>query len=313
MLPVLLAPLSALYGLANQINRSRQTTTKCEVPVICIGNVVAGGAGKTPVAIAVAQFLIKAGFNVHFLSRGYGGEISGPERVVQDVHTAKLVGDEPLLLATVAPTWVSKNRPKGAEAAVAAGADVIVMDDGLQNRSLAKSFSILVIDGQFGVGNGRLMPAGPLREKLQDAFAKSNAVVVVEPGTDDFSESVLPVFKAKIVPHALQGELVGERVIAFAGIGRPTKFFNSLKQAGAEIVEAIEFPDHYQFKQNDIMRLVEKAALPGAALVTTRKDYVRLPVDARLMTTVFDIDLVFENPSDLQRLLLKTLGSRENA
>lgn len=310
---MLLAPFSVLYKLANHLNRSRQTPVECAVPVICIGNVVAGGAGKTPVAIAIAQFLIKAGFNVHFLSRGYGGELMGPERVVLDVHTAKQVGDEPLLLATVAPTWISKNRAKGAQAAVAAGADVIVMDDGLQNKSLTKNFSILVIDGQFGVGNGHIMPAGPLREALQSALAKSNAVVVVEPGSEIFSESSLPVFKAKIIPHALQKELVGEKVIAFAGIGRPDKFFNSLRQAGAEIVEAIDFPDHYQFKQNDIMRLVEKAALHGAALVTTRKDYVRLPADARLMTTVFDIDLVFENSSDLQRLLLKTLGSREHA
>ncbi len=315
VMPTLLAPISALYRFLDQANRARQQITKVDIPVICVGNVVAGGAGKTPVAIAVAQILLRAGVKVHFLSRGYGGDITGPERVVLDVHTAKQVGDEPLLLASVAPTWISKDRVKGAQAAVAANAEVIVMDDGLQNRSLEKTLSILVIDGTYALGNGRVIPAGPLREPLGVALERSQAVVVVSAGkaVEELDFANTPIFNAKIVPHALQSELVGEKVIAFAGIGRPEKFFKSLEEARADVVEKVEFSDHYNYTQKDIMQLVERATLQGAALVTTRKDYVRLPADARMMTTVFDIDLIFENPHAIKQLVLSSLGSRENA
>ncbi len=315
ILPFLLSPLSALYSLADRINRKTTTTYNVDVPVICIGNVVAGGAGKTPVAIAVARFLIQQGWVVHFLSRGYGGSQKGPVRVVQDVHQASEVGDEPLLLAAVAPTWVSKDRHTGALAAIEGGADIIIMDDGFQNTSLYKDLSFLVIDAGFGLGNRRILPAGPLREPVDAALARSDAVIVIgeHPGFAFLKGLSIPVYGAKIVPHALQKELVGEKVIAFAGIGRPEKFFQSLVDAGAEVIEALEFPDHYTFSQDDIMRLVEKAALHNAALVTTRKDYVRLSDDARMMTTVFDIDLVFEKPKGLQTLLIEKLGSRQHA
>jgi len=314
-MPRVLAPLSAVYQAVNWLNRSQTKTESVSVPVICIGNVVAGGAGKTPVAIAIAQFLQSLGWTPHFLSRGYGGSTEGPERVVLDVHDAGLVGDEPLLLAGVAPTWISKDRLAGARSAIAAGANVIIMDDGLQNLSIEKTISVLVIDGDFGVGNGRIIPAGPLRETPAQAVRKSDAIVLV--GDDavqlNFLTDDVPVFRARIVPHALQSELVGEKVVAFAGIGRPGKFFKSLEQAGADIVAAVEFADHHPYSQNDIMKLVEKAALNNAALVTTRKDYVRLPVDAKMMTTVFDIDLLFEKPKALQNLLINSLGSREHA
>lgn len=315
ILPHVLAPLSAVYQAANWLNRSQTKTGSVSAPVICIGNVVAGGAGKTPVAIAIAQFLQQSGWTPHFLSRGYGGSIEGPERVVLDVHDAGMVGDEPLLLAGVAPTWISKDRLAGAKAAIASGANVIVMDDGLQNLSIAKTLSVLVIDGGFGIGNGRIMPAGPLRETPSQALRKSDAIVIVGDEADylNFATEGVPVFRARIVPHALQSELVGEKVVAFAGIGRPGKFFKSLEQAGADIVAAVEFADHHSFSQNDIMELVEKAALNNAALVTTRKDYVRLPIDAKMMTTVFDIDLLFEKPKALQNLLTNSLGSREHA
>ncbi len=317
ILPHVLAPLSAVYQAANWLNRSQTKTEAVSVPVICIGNVVAGGAGKTPVAIAIAQFLQKSGWTPHFLSRGYGGSLEGPERVVLDVHDASKVGDEPLLLAGVAPTWISKDRLAGANAAIAAGANVVVMDDGLQNLSIEKTLSVLVIDGDFGIGNGRLIPAGPLRETPAQAVKKSDAIVIVgEKDTGDqlhFMTEDVPVFRARIVPHALQSELVGEKVVAFAGIGRPGKFFKSLELAGADIVAAIEFADHHPFSRNDIMQLVEKAALHNAALVTTRKDYVRLPIDAKMMTTVFDIDLLFEKPKALQNLLINSLGSRQHA
>lgn len=315
ILPILLSPLSLVYGFFDRLNRRSKTTVTLPIPIICIGNAVAGGAGKTPVAISIAQFLISEGWNVHFLSRGYGGQNVGPVRVVPDVHTSREVGDEPLLLATVSPTWVSQDRVAGGEAAVKAGAEIIIMDDGFQNTTVYQDLAFLVIDGGFGIGNGRIIPAGPLREPIEKAIERANAVIIVGDGEDiNFLQDYkVPKYRAKIVPHALQMELVGGKVVAFAGIGRPKKFFDSLRDAGADIVEAIDFPDHHVFSQDDIMKLVEKAAQQDAALVTTRKDYVRLSDDARMMMTVFDIDLVFEKPQSLQNLLIKKLGTRQHA
>jgi len=315
ILPAILSPLSVIYETVDQLKRMRKTRASVSIPVICVGNVVAGGAGKTPVAMAIGQFLLNAGWKVHFLSRGYGGNLAGPIRVVLDVHKTSDVGDEPLLLATIAPTWVAKDRVAGAQAAEKAGADVLIMDDGLQNPSLRKDLSLIVIDGGYGLGNGRVIPAGPLREKLPAAVARADALIIIDPVGQSFVNEAtgIPVFSAGIVPHALQAEIVGEKVVAFAGIGRPEKFFDSLRGAGADLIEGIEFPDHHVFTQNDIMRLVEKAALHNAALVTTRKDYVRLSVDAKMMTTVFDIDLVFDQPKGLQKMLIDKLGSREHA
>ncbi|MEH6404506.1 MAG: tetraacyldisaccharide 4'-kinase [Sneathiella sp.] len=315
IISALLIPISVLYRLADKIKRKRGLQKKLPIPVICIGNVVAGGAGKTPVALSIAEFLIAEGWKVHFLSRGYGGRYDGPLQVVLGGHAADDVGDEPLLLAAVAPTWVAKDRASGGMAAYEAGADVIIMDDGFQNSALQKDLSFLVIDGGYGVGNGRILPSGPLRESVSEAFHRADAVTIIGDGADlqFLTEIDLPLFRAKIVPHALQNELVGEKVVAFAGIGRPEKFFNSLRDAGAEIVEAVEFPDHHKFSQDNIIKLVEKAALHGAALVTTRKDFVRLPEDARMMTTVFDIDLVYDKPKKLQKLLIDKLGTRQHA
>lgn len=315
LLPLLLSPLSVIYRAVDRFNRKASKGRSVSVPVICIGNAIAGGAGKTPVAISIVHYLKSQGWNAHFLSRGYGGKIKGPMRVVQDVHGVKDVGDEPLLLAAVAPTWVAEDRVAGSIAAIEAGADVIVMDDGFQNTSLKKDLSLLVIDGGYGAGNGRLLPAGPLREPMKEALARADAAIVVGRGVPlPFLEGEdIPVFDAKIVPHSLQEELVGGKVVAFAGIGRPEKFFDSLGEIGADIVDAVAFPDHHTFTQDDIMKLVEKAAKHEAALVTTRKDYVRLSDDAKMMTTVFDIELVFDNPKKLQKLLTSKLGTRQHA
>ncbi|MBL4905830.1 MAG: tetraacyldisaccharide 4'-kinase [Sneathiella sp.] len=315
LVPLLLSPLSVVYRFFDRLNRKSKSTLSASVPVICVGNAIVGGAGKTPVAISLAQYLIGQGWNVHFLSRGYGGQYKGPLRVVPDVHTALDVGDEPLLLASFAPTWISRDRVTGAAAAAKASADIIIMDDGFQNTSLKHDISFLVVDGGFGIGNGRILPSGPLREPIKEALDRADAVIVIGSGIElSFLEGKTPpIFGAKITPHALQKELVGGKVVAFAGIGRPEKFFDSLRDTGADVVETVEFPDHHNFSQEDIMMLVEKAAQLDAALVTTRKDYVRLSDDARMMTTVFDIDLVFKNPKELQKLLIEKLGTRQHA
>ena len=315
VLPLLLTPLSMLYAVGDRLNRARVTPQSVSVPVICVGNAVAGGAGKTPVSISIARFLIAKGWKVHFLSRGYGGSYTGPTRVVPDVHGANEVGDEPLILSGTAPTWISQDRVAGATAAVEDGAEVIIMDDGFQNPSLTKDISFLVVDGGFGIGNGSLLPAGPLRETWASAIERADAVIVVDPTelTADLACADKPRFNAKVIPLDLQAELVGQKVVAFAGIGRPEKFFKSLQAIGADVIESFEFSDHHKFSQDDIMKLVERASNQEAALVTTRKDFVRLSAEAKLMTTVFDIDLTFEKPQGLQSLLAEKLGDREHA
>ncbi|MCF8466772.1 MAG: tetraacyldisaccharide 4'-kinase [Sneathiella sp.] len=311
LLPELLSPASWLYGALAKMQRSLQTASSVDVPVVCVGNVVAGGAGKTPVAIALARFFLVEGMKPHFLTRGYGGRLKGPSRVVLDVHQFSDVGDEALILAETAPTWVARDRAAGAAAAVKAGADVIIMDDGFQNPSLNKDLSILVLDSAYGIGNGRLLPAGPLRESLEDGLARADAVVLVGGEIDDQSINRLiknkPVFKSKLVPKPAGETIAGEDVVAFAGIGRPEKFFGSLRDIGCHLIECFRFADHHVYNNDEIMKMVELAAHRNAALVTTRKDYVRLTAEVKMMVMVFDVEMSFEAPEKLQYLLLSVL------
>ncbi|MCR9215212.1 MAG: tetraacyldisaccharide 4'-kinase [Proteobacteria bacterium] len=310
---MLLTPISWLYAAGDRINRSGRKAARIGVPVICVGNIVAGGAGKTPVAIALARFFLKEGKKPHFLSRGYGGRLTGPVRVVLDVHSYKDVGDEPLLLAETAPTWVAKDRAAGAKAAEEAGADVVIMDDGFQNPSLFKDFSLLVFDGGFGIGNGRLLPAGPLREPFAEGLDRADAVIVVGEKTEgqsfDAAELGKPVFRAELMPRQAGSVIAEEDVVAFAGIGRPEKFFNSLRHAGCHLIKSFSYADHHVYKKEEIMKMVELASANGAALVTTRKDFVRLEDDAKMMVTVFDVELNFEAPEKLQAMLSSLVQS----
>jgi len=277
----LLAPAGWLYGLAGRMRRRRATAERAAVPVICIGNLTAGGAGKTPVALTIAERLLGAGEKVHFLTRGYGGREQGPIRVDPARHDAAAVGDEPLLLAAVAPTWVSARRPEGAAAAVRGGAGLLVMDDGFQNPHLDKDFSILVVDAASGIGNGRLVPAGPLRERIDDALGRAHAIVINGRGhaADGVAARArargLPVFNA-ITRPASPPDFGDAPLIAFAGIGRPEKFYRTLADLGAEVVETVDFPDHHMFSESDALRLLIRARERGARLVTTEKDAARL-------------------------------------
>lgn len=277
----LLAPAGYVYGLAGRLRRAWVAPERAAVPVICVGNITAGGAGKTPVALTLARRLIAKGEAVHFLTRGYGGREQGPIRVDPLHHDADAVGDEPLLLAGQAPTWVSADRPEGAAAAVRGGAGLIVMDDGFQNPGLAKDFSILVVDAATGLGNGRLLPAGPLRERVDDALARTNAIVLTGRGHagDGIAARArargLPVFNA-IVRPATPPDFGAGPLLAFAGIGRPEKFFQTLRDLGAELAETVSFPDHHIFRENDAVRLMVRARELGARLITTEKDGARL-------------------------------------
>jgi len=277
----LLFPAGYVYGLAGRMKRRAVKPDRAAVPVVCIGNITAGGAGKTPVAMTIAERLMAKGEKVHFLTRGYGGREQGPIRVDPAHHGAADVGDEPLLLAAAAPTWVAVNRPEGAAAAVRGGAGLIVMDDGFQNPSLAKDFSILVVDAAAGIGNGRLVPAGPLRERVDDALARANALVLTGRGHagDGIAARArargLPVFRSIVRPPAPADPGDGP-FLAFAGIGRPEKFFGTLRELGAEVVETVSFADHHMYRENDAVRLLVRARELGATLITTEKDAVRL-------------------------------------
>ena len=240
----LLLPLAFVWNAVTRARMGIGTPWRAPVPVICVGNLVVGGAGKTPLAIALARRLIATGRTPHFLSRGYGGRERGPLQVDLQHHQASAVGDEPLLLAAVAPTWVARNRPAGARLACAAGADAIIMDDGFQNPSLAKDISVLAIDGGYGFGNHRVMPAGPLRERLGTGLWRADAAVVIgsdATGALNGIHPYCPVHKAHLAPCP-DDPITGQRVFAFAGIGRPEKFYATLRQLGCTVAATRDFP-----------------------------------------------------------------------
>ncbi|MFC0411037.1 tetraacyldisaccharide 4'-kinase [Roseomonas elaeocarpi] len=311
VLPFLLSPLAALYAGATA-RRVRQPGWNAPVPVICCGNVTAGGAGKTTLALDLGQRLAHRGVAVHFLSRGYGGALKGPLRVDPAKHDSRDVGDEALLLAAEQPAWISADRAAGARAAIAAGAQAIVLDDGLQNPTLDKDLSLLTIDGSYGFGNGRVIPAGPLREPVASAAARARAAVLIG---DDATGAVaqlppgLPVLRARLIPGPEAKMLRGQPVFAFCGIGNPRKFFTSLQEAGAVIAGRAPYADHYPFDAGDLRDLLAEAERLRAIPVTTKKDFVRLPQAFRARVTVLTITLQWEEPASIE-ILLDPLAGR---
>lgn len=304
-LSTLLLPAAGVYGFFAARRQAAQPQ-KVNVPVICIGNLVAGGAGKTPVALALGEMLKAKGKNPHYLSRGYKGTLAGPVQVNTELHSAREVGDEPLLLAQLAPTWVSRDRVAGAKAAIAAGADIIVMDDGFQNPSLHKDVSIIVIDGEYGFGNKRILPAGPLREPVAEGLKRAQAIVIIGDDTAGVAGDIpsgMPVLHAHLKPRPGFEGLKDKFLVAFAGIARPRKFYRTLQQLGGVIKKMVAYPDHHQFSAGDIAFLKQKAVEYEAMLVTTTKDYVRLSKEARADVTPVAIEAVFENPSLLLTLV----------
>jgi tetraacyldisaccharide 4'-kinase len=316
----LLAPLAAVYG-AVAAARLAQSGTRAAVPVICIGNLTVGGAGKTPLVLTLARLLQDGGQQPVLLSRGYGGRLKGPLRVDPDRHRAADVGDEPLLLARIAPTIVARDRVKGAQAAVAAGAGLILMDDGFQNPSLQKSFSAVVVDGRRGNGNGRVVPAGPLRAPLRAQLARADALVVVGPSEAGAGVAAaarghgVPVFHAGVVPDAaVAAALAGTRVLAFAGIGDPQKLFATLADAHITVAATRSFPDHHRYTPAQAHMLCERADREDLMLVTTEKDLARMQGDAGVAVLAaracaLPVTLTLADPAAFLRLLHTKLAA----
>ena len=305
-LRTVLRPFGWLYAKAAAHRLETTDPIDPGVPVICVGNATLGGTGKTPVVAYLLQSMRRLGVEAHGLSRGYGGREKGPTAVDPD-HTAVDVGDEPLLLRRHGPVWVAAGRDEGALTAVNNGARVIIMDDGHQNPLLEKTLSLLVVDAETGFGNGCVFPAGPLREDLGAALKRTDAVILMKPTLDyQISETLTEQLKGQLViPAYLAPKLNAPKgkLFAFAGIGRPAKFFDSLKRAGANVVETEGYADHYKYKDEDIESLFLLASEMEAGLITTEKDYVRLPKGYRKGVQIWPVSVVFEDELTLRRLL----------
>jgi len=311
LLSTLLLPVSAGWEAAGRLRQAFTRPYCPPVPVICVGNLVAGGAGKTPVALALTAHLISRGTAVHIVTRGYRGKFGGPLRVDPVRHDAAAVGDEALLLAARAPCWVARDRAAGVRAAVSAGAEMALLDDGFQNPGIAKTLSLVVVDVGYGFGNGRVIPAGPLRESLARGLARAAGVVLLgAEGQDDDALGInpaSPVLRATLRPIA--GErLAGKRLLAFAGIGRPEKFFATLQTLGAELVGARPFPDHHPYRTAEIDRLLRTADQAQAHLITTAKDIVRVPAAMRPAIDVLEVEIHWADPDALVELLGPAAG-----
>ncbi|MDP1738537.1 MAG: tetraacyldisaccharide 4'-kinase [Caulobacter sp.] len=308
----LLRPLSWLWAAVTARRIARTVPVDAGLPVICVGNLTVGGTGKTPVVRELLRLLTARDRAAHGLSRGYGGRLEGPLRVDPAVHTAADVGDEPLMLARDYPVWISADRPAGARAARAGGAQVLVMDDGHQNPSLKKALSLVVVDGEtrnneWPFGDGAVFPAGPMREPIRAGLARTDAVILLLPA--DMAEpdpdlvalfGKTPVLVARFEPAAAppSGPQIG-----FAGIGKPWKVERALEAAGCDLKDFVRFPDHHAYTAADLALLEDLASRHGAGLVTTEKDWVRLPPAWRAKATAWPVRARFEDEASLLKIL----------
>jgi len=285
--------------------------------VICVGGLTLGGTGKTPVVREVLDRLAARGVAAHALSRGYGGRLKGPLRVDPSQHIASEVGDEPLMLARDHPTWIAADRIAGAVSATAGGAEAIVMDDGHQNPSLKKTLSLVVVDGEtrdgeWPFGDGDVFPAGPMRERLAVGLARADAVVLMLPADLDEADPALwvlfgdtPILVARFEP--LGPPPAGPQV-GFAGVGKPWKIERALVAAGCDLADFVPLPDHAQFTEATMSAIAVRAERLGAGLVTTEKDWVRLPPHWRARVTAWPVRARFDDEAGLDRLLVRAVA-----
>ena len=306
----LLEPFGLIYGAVTARRVAKAKPFRASVPVICVGNLSAGGTGKTPVAAALAQHLSAAGRSPAILLRGYGGSAKGPLKVSSHSHSVEEVGDEALLHARSVPTFVARQRSLAAPLAVENGADILVMDDGHQHTSLATDLSLIVVDGHAGFGNGRIIPAGPLRESVAAGLARADALILMGEDERNLIARVggpLPVLRAHLELGPEWRALRGQKVVAFAGIGDPERFYNALRSVGARVVAFHPFSDHYGYAAADIQPMLDEAYAVGAIPVTTVKDAVRLDPDQRQQVNVLSVTAAFDDVDALDRILRKVL------
>jgi tetraacyldisaccharide 4'-kinase len=309
-----LAPFACAWAAAGRARRALVRPYRAPAKVLCVGNLVAGGAGKTPLALDFVRRILRRGHATHVLTRGYGGSLAGPVKADRMMHDARDVGDEALLLARVAPTWVGGDRVASAKMACADGARVLVMDDGFQNPALARDAAILAVDGAAGFGNGRVIPAGPLREPLASGLARADAVAIF--GRDETGAAArvraarpdIAVLGARVAPAPESARLAGRAALAFAGIGRPEKFFATAREAGIDVRETLAFPDHHAFSDAELADMFRRAAGLGAMALTTAKDAERLPPWARAQVEVLTTTLVWDDEAALESFLDRFLS-----
>ncbi|HUY67758.1 MAG TPA: tetraacyldisaccharide 4'-kinase [Alphaproteobacteria bacterium] len=302
---VLLWPLSLIWRLGAFLRRAGARPYRTQVPAICVGNVVVGGAGKTPAALAIAHILQQAGKKPVFVTRGFGGSKRKTDRVDLDRHSALDVGDEALLLAGTAPTFIGRNRAAALRVAERHGnATHLILDDGLQNPHIAPDLAFIVIDGETGIGNGFVMPAGPLRESLASGLRRAAAVILIGSDTHNLAARIsTPILRAHWQADLADDFPRDAGFLAFAGIGRPEKFYATCRAVGLALAATRDFADHHYFATHELQRLHSDAGKLGARLLTTEKDWVRLPINFRAQVLALPARLVFEDETALKRLL----------
>lgn len=312
----LLRPVAWAWAAVTARRIARARPLDPGVPVICVGNVTIGGAGKTPVVREALRVLRAQGLAAHALSRGYGGKLEGPAQVDPRRHTAAETGDEPLMLAQDGPAWIARDRAAGAQAAARAGAEAVVMDDGHQNPGVRKALSLVVVDGEtrdgeWPFGDGAVFPAGPMREPLVAGLARADAVIVLLPADAAAADPELlalfgrtPVLTARLIPGAPPP---AGRQLGFAGVAKPWKVERSLKAAGCELADFAPFPDHHPFAEAELKALAARAEALGAGLVTTEKDWARLAPEWRARVAAWPVRAAFDDPAAFQALLARAV------
>ena len=303
-----LYPISIIYSFFRKMHVAFSKECKTTSNVICIGNIIAGGSGKTPVAIRIGEILKEKNINFAYLSKGYKGVLRDFTKVYIEKHTSNQVGDEPLILANYADTFICYNRKKAFNIlAKNYNYDVIVMDDGFQNPTIFKDKNIIVIDGEYGIGNGKLLPSGPMRETLDDVVKRATFFIIIGEDKQNLEKKLLE-YNAKVI-HANIIEKNksnnNESYIAFCGIGRPQKFFNSLKKSNYNVIKEISFSDHCKYTENNILKLISESKQLNAKLITTKKDWVKIPDCYKKNIEVLDIYIDFCNINEFMELLFK--------
>lgn len=303
LLRFLLTPLAWVYAEATHRRIARAEPLKVRSKVICVGNLTAGGVGKSPIVAALRQhFMDTTSLRAATLSRGYKGKLEGPLKVDTDTHTAEHVGDEPLMLARTGESWIGADRAATGQVMSNDGVDIIIMDDGHQNPGLHKDLSLVVVDASAGFGNGHVIPKGPLREPVEEGLSRADAIILMGYGTppEELGESGLPIFKAVLAASATPPPAP---YVAFAGIGRPEKFFDTLKVMNVDVRDAVPFPDHHAYSSGDLSYLKKLAADNGATLITTEKDVARLAPEQREGIVTLPVEVIFDGKEDLDKML----------